>query len=448
VSRQRVPPHNVEAEAAVLGAVLISGNGLADEVAAEGLTASAFYKPVHQRLWSAVEALRARGDPIEALTVRDELRRAGLDEDGLDALVVAVEASTPSLARAPVYARMVIETAALRRAITLAADITEAAYERDWPAVLARFDAARERLGPGTPRTTSAEPVDWHALFDADPSVPEWLVEDFWPRGRMISLSAPRKERKSLLMLYLAACLAVGRCPWSHRAVEPVVVAYLDFEMTEDDLLERVEDMGFAADDLADLRYFLHPRLPLLDTPEGGRALLALLDAHQPGALVIDTFGRVISGEDWTGADVRDFYRWSAEHVKARGISVARLDHTGHTDTTRAKGSADKGADVDVGWVIHPGDQGALRLAHHGLTRVRWVPEHLDLVMTDDPLAFRRGLRAWPPGTAEVARELDDLGLPLDVSGNAAQRALRARNQGRNRSLVLAAVAYRREPHP
>ena len=86
------------------------------------------------------------------------------------------------------------------------------------------------------------------------------------------------KARKSLLMLYLASCLAVGRCPWTERPTDPVVVAYLDLEMTEDDLLERVEDMGLAPDQLGNLRYFLRPDLHRLDTPEGGKALLALLD--------------------------------------------------------------------------------------------------------------------------------------------------------------------------
>lgn len=133
--------------------------------------------------------------------------------------------------------------------------------------------------------------------------------------------------------------------------------------------------------------------------------------------------------------------------MKARGISVARLDHTGFADPTRAKGSSDKGTDVDVGWVIHKGDRGALRLEHHGLTRLSSVPEHLDLVMTLDPLTFRRALRAWPPGTADCAKDLDALGLPLDVSGNTAQKALQAAGVGRNRVVVLAAVAYRREPH-
>ncbi len=264
----------------------------------------------------------------------------------------------------------------------------------------------------------------------------------------MISLTAERKHRKSLLMLYLAACLAIGRCPWTGRPVQPVVVVYLDLQMTEEDLLERVEDMGLGPDDLARVRYFLHPTLPLLDTREGGRALLDLLELHQPAALVIDTFSRVISGQDYTGADVREFYRWSAMHVKARGISLARLDHAGHTTKDRASGSSAKGADVDIGWVIHTGDAGAMRLRHHGLSRIGWVPEHLDLVMMEEPLAFRRAVRTWPSGTADAAADLDALGLPFGVGGNAAQKALRDAGKGRNRSVVLAAVAYRNHRLP
>ncbi len=295
------------------------------------------------------------------------------------------------------------------------------------------------------PTTNLPVPVDWHALFGRDRTGAEWLVEDFWPRGRMISLTAPRKARKSLLMLYLASCLAIGRCPWTARTTDPVVVAYLDLEMTEDDLLERVEDMGLAPDQLGNLRYFLRPDLHRLDTPEGGKALLALLDEHQPDALVIDTFTRVLGGEDYSGVDVRGFYRWSAVHVKARGISVARLDHTGHTVTDRAIGTSAKGADIDVGWVIHPGENSSLRLEHHGLTRINWVPDHLDLTINEDPLTFRRALRVWPAGTADAANVLDDLGLPNDVSGNAAFRALKAVGKGRNRAVVLAAVAFRKE---
>lgn len=288
-------------------------------------------------------------------------------------------------------------------------------------------------------------PLDWHELFAKDRGEADWLVEDLWPRGRSISLTAPRKAGKSLLMLYLAACLAKGRCPWTGRAVDPVRVVYLDFEMTEDDVLERLEDMGFGPADLHNLRYFLQPRLPMLDTAEGGRMLLALIIEHEAQAMTIDTFSRVVTTKDNTGQEVNAFYRWSAQHVKSRGCAIGRLDHTGHENHHRATGSAAKGTDVDVGWVIHPGDGGGLRLEHHGLTRVRWVPDKIDLTMTEDPLAFRRAMRTWMPGVAEAALLLDRLDVPLGASANQAMKALSDAGEGRRKQVVLQAVSYRRD---
>lgn len=303
--------------------------------------------------------------------------------------------------------------------------------------------ALAERNGEGS--AILPVPIEWHELFTKDRAPADWLIEGIWPRGRMISLTAPRKARKSLLMLYLAARLAIGRCPWTDRRMEPVRVAYLDYEMTEDDVLERLEDMRLGPDDLANLRYFLHPTLPMLDTPEGGRALLGVMAAHDPAAIVIDTYSRVVTTRDNTGHETREFYRWSAQHVKARGCSIARLDHTGHGDQTRAAGTAAKGTDVDVGWVIHPGDAHSMSLRHHGLTRMSWVPEKLDLTWTDEPLAFRRAARAYIEGTAECAADLDRLGISRNVSGNEAQRLLREAGRGRNRRVVLDAVSYRQE---
>jgi hypothetical protein len=289
------------------------------------------------------------------------------------------------------------------------------------------------------------EQVDWAELFARDRSRDDWLVTDLWPRGRQISLTAPRKERKSLLMLYLAACLAIGRDPWTRRPVDPLSVCYLDFEMTEDDLLERIEDMEFDAAELDGLHYFLRPDMPMLDQPEGGKMLLEVIDAHHAEAVIIDTFSRVISTRDYTGHEVREFYRWSAQHVKARGVSLARLDHTGHSVTDRASGSSAKGADVDVGWVIHRGDEQSMMLEHHGLSRLGWVADHLGLTIHDDPLRFGRVAKMWIAGVTECVEEINKLHLPVDVSANAAFMALKDAKQGRRRAVVLQAVAYRKE---
>ena len=108
-----------------------------------------------------------------------------------------------------------------------------------------------------TDASTLPVPVDFHALYGRENRA-EWFVDDIWPAGRQLHIFAARKTGKSLLMLWIAACLAVGRDPFNGRPIPPVIVVYLDYEMTEDDLLERLEEMGFTADDLTGrLVYYL-----------------------------------------------------------------------------------------------------------------------------------------------------------------------------------------------
>src|SRR5437016_1814476 len=75
----RVPPHDLAAEASLLGAMLLSANaiGAAAEVR---LTAGDFYKPAHGHIYEAIENLYHRGDPADPITVADELHRDGLLE--------------------------------------------------------------------------------------------------------------------------------------------------------------------------------------------------------------------------------------------------------------------------------------------------------------------------------------------------------------------------------
>ena len=141
-----------------------------------------------------------------------------------------------------------------------------------------------EKLDDGLPA-----PIDWDALFARENEI-DWLVDDVWPAGRQLHIFAARKTGKSLLMLWMAANLAAGRDPFSGQAREHVRIAYLDYEMTEDDLLERVEEMGFMPDDLRGrLFYYLWPTIPALDTYDGGQALMRLLQRDEAAAVILDT---------------------------------------------------------------------------------------------------------------------------------------------------------------
>jgi replicative DNA helicase len=123
----RVPPHNLEAEESLLGAMLLSSDATA--AAIEICGPADFYKPAHGHIFTAIVALFERGEPIDAVTVTDELRRAGLVEAvGDPATLVSLQANTPSIANAAHYARIVEEHALLRRLVGVAGEIAEIGY--------------------------------------------------------------------------------------------------------------------------------------------------------------------------------------------------------------------------------------------------------------------------------------------------------------------------------
>ncbi len=103
----RVPPHNVEAEASLLGALLLSPDAIAS-VAELGVGPDDFYKPAHQFIYDAVRTLVSSGEPADAVTVADELRRAGVLEDiGGPGLLLDLQTATPAISNAGRYGRIV-----------------------------------------------------------------------------------------------------------------------------------------------------------------------------------------------------------------------------------------------------------------------------------------------------------------------------------------------------
>jgi replicative DNA helicase len=124
----RVPPHSIQAEESLLGAMLLSRDAIA--VAVEVVAADDFYKPVHGHVYDAITALFGQGEPVDPVTVADQLRRAGLlDAVGGPAALVTLQAGTPAVGSAARYARIVEEHAMLRRLIGVAGEIAELGYE-------------------------------------------------------------------------------------------------------------------------------------------------------------------------------------------------------------------------------------------------------------------------------------------------------------------------------
>ena len=124
---ERVPPQNVEAEQSVLGSMMLSAEAIADVV--EVLQPEDFYRAAHRRIFETLRGLYARGEPVDVVTAVEALKRAGiLEEVGGPLYIRDLVDQVPTPAAAAHYARIVAQTALLRRLIRAAGDIMEMAY--------------------------------------------------------------------------------------------------------------------------------------------------------------------------------------------------------------------------------------------------------------------------------------------------------------------------------
>ncbi|MCZ7527799.1 MAG: replicative DNA helicase [Acidimicrobiia bacterium] len=124
----RVPPHNLEAEESLLGAMLLSRDAITSAVEARVDDAD-FYKPAHAHVFEAIMSLYGQGEPSDPVTVAEELRRSGLlDHVGGKAALLRIQAATPASANAGHYAQIVRELSLLRRLIAVAGEIAELGY--------------------------------------------------------------------------------------------------------------------------------------------------------------------------------------------------------------------------------------------------------------------------------------------------------------------------------
>ncbi len=121
-----MPPHNIQAEESLLGAMLLSKDAIASAVETVGV--DDFYKPAHGHIFDAITSLYGAGEPSDPVTVAEELRRAGLlDAIGGQGALIGLQANTPATTSAGRYAKIVEEHALLRRMISVAGEIAEKA---------------------------------------------------------------------------------------------------------------------------------------------------------------------------------------------------------------------------------------------------------------------------------------------------------------------------------
>lgn len=301
--------------------------------------------------------------------------------------------------------------------------------------------------------------VNWYEFFTKERTDPEWLVQDLWPFGRHISIGSKAGQGKSELIQYVVSCLALGIDPWTRQERDPMRVVYLDMEMTDEDLYQRMTDFGYGvehAEVLQDnLLYAVLPVMPALNSQAGLRFVERLVDRYTPDVFILDTFMKTLTGDENDAATVQEFTRLTGMLLKSRRIMSGRADHYGKNPDQGNRGTSAKDDDVDIAWRLERSGRYTTKLTATK-RRQGFVPEKLYYERyhtADEGVRFlpRDGVIDNIPSQAvnDMIVTLDLLDIPLDLGRDRVKKCLADAGQkpGRNDDLSEA-IRLRRERGP
>lgn len=284
---ERTPPHDISAEQAVLGGMLLSQDAIARVV--EILRAADFYRPAHQIIFDAVVDLYGRGAPADPVAVSGELIKNGeINQMGGAPYLHNLISTVPTAANADYYAKIVRELSVLRKLVETGTQIVQMGYGTDGADAEHAAETAQKLLDEAT--AVSAPSV---ARSVADMAMPfmesleaggdqrgvasGWtdlsrLVPRFRP-GQLITIAARPGVGKSVAMACIAHYVGV-------RLGLPVFVGTL--EMSTDEFMARL----VSHDAKVNLKHLLEPELL---TEDDWERLARSLDRLQSAkTLVID----------------------------------------------------------------------------------------------------------------------------------------------------------------
>ena len=253
---ERLPPQNTEAEEAVLGGLLIDPDAIIR--VATILRPEDFYREKDAWIYDAIQILHERREPVDFLTVCDELERRGrLNEVGGAAFITSLINAVPTSIHVEHYARIVERTATRRRLLDAAGQIAALAYQ-EADDVEEVVDHAEQILFGVSERRISRELVPIKVVLSAYYDRIEYLTRH---RGEMIGIPTGFSDMDRLLgglqrsdMVILAARPSVGKTSLAlsiaHNAAKKhgQRIAFFSLEMSNEQVVQRLISAETAID--------------------------------------------------------------------------------------------------------------------------------------------------------------------------------------------------------
>lgn len=342
----RKPPHSLETEQSVLGAILQWPDECMQAVS-ETLSKGDFFSGAHKLIYAAALDLSSSGAAVDIITVFERLQQRGqAQEVGGLAYLNSLTTCVPSARNVRRHAEIVAERAALRELISLSDDLAAAAFNPQGRAASALYDDARTRLAQMQERRgVSASrrlPVLTGPELVAAAESTDWLVDEILPAQSMGMLFGASGTFKSFLALDAALHVAHG-LPWLGRRTEQGPVFWL--------AAEGGISFGHRVD-----AWHRSRRLPittdLLCIPvsvdlgnEAWRVVEAVQSASAitPRLAVIDTLSQTYTSgaEENSATDMAAYLREIGTRLRDLWkCTVILVHHSGHSATERPRGSS------------------------------------------------------------------------------------------------------------
>jgi replicative DNA helicase len=243
-----VPPHDLDAERAVIGAMLVSEAAVS--VVGETLAAEDFYSETHRVLYGTMMRLYSRGEPIDQLTLSDELRSVGeFDRIGGRQYVFRLVESVPTAANAARYAEIVRGKALLRAVIDAGSRIQQEAFSEP-DDVTQALDAAEQLIYGVSNRQLKDHLAP---VSELAPSALEMIQRLYEQEGEVTGVESGFEDLDRLTtgfhksdLVVLAARPAMGKTAMALNAIwhaagdKGLPVAIFSLEMSKEQLVQRL----------------------------------------------------------------------------------------------------------------------------------------------------------------------------------------------------------------
>jgi replicative DNA helicase len=244
----RVPPHDLDAERAVIGALLVSETAVA--AVAEQLTPEEFYSETHRIIYAAMMRLYSRGDRIDQITLTNELNSINeFDRVGGRAYVFQLVESVPTASNAARYAEIVRGKALLRSVIDVGSRITEDAF-REPEDVTEALDSAEQLIYNVSNNTLKQHLAPVSQLA---PGALEMIQRLYEQEGEVTGVETGFEDLDRLTtgfhksdLVVLAARPAMGKTAmalnaiWHASGEKKMPVAIFSLEMSKEQLVQRL----------------------------------------------------------------------------------------------------------------------------------------------------------------------------------------------------------------